>query len=76
MSLDLLLAVAGVAVTIMVVAAMVLIVPGGVEKAPPHRADPLPEPVVDEAPAQSVGVQGGRTSAYPRGKAPRRSRVG
>ena len=56
MSLDLLLAIAGVAVTIMVVVAMVLIVPGGVESAPPHRADPLPEPVADAPPAQPVGA--------------------
>ena len=40
MSLDLLLAVAGVLVTVMVVAGMFLILPGGVEAAPPHVADP------------------------------------
>jgi hypothetical protein len=40
--LELALAVAGVAITIMVVAGMMLIVPRGVEAAPVHRADPVP----------------------------------
>jgi hypothetical protein len=40
--LELALAIVGVGITIMVVAAMVLIVPGGVEAAPVHRADPVP----------------------------------
>jgi hypothetical protein len=40
--LELVLAVAGVAVTIMVVVGMFLIVPSGVEAAPVHRADPEP----------------------------------
>ena len=47
--LDVLLAVAGVAITVMVVVAMVLIVPSGVEPAPIHRADP-PEPVGEPDP--------------------------
>ena len=40
--LELALAIAGVVITIMVVAGMFLIVPGGVEAAPVHRADPVP----------------------------------
>jgi hypothetical protein len=39
--LELVLALAGVLITIMVVAGMFLIVPGGVEAAPVHRADPV-----------------------------------
>jgi hypothetical protein len=47
MSVDLLLAIAGIAVTVMVVAGMFLIMPGGVEAAPKHVADPVaPDPVV------------------------------
>ena len=41
-ALELVLALVGVGVTTMVVVAMVLIVPGGVENAPPHLADPVP----------------------------------
>ena len=40
--LELVLALAGVVVTIMVIVGMVLIVPAGVEAAPAHRADPVP----------------------------------
>lgn len=40
--LELALAIAGVAITIIVVVGMVLIVPGSVEPAPVHRADPVP----------------------------------
>ena len=39
---ELALALTGVVITIMVVVGMVLIVPGGVESAPAHRADPIP----------------------------------
>ena len=42
MGLELALAVAGVVVTILVIIGMFLIVPGGVEPAPDHRADPVP----------------------------------
>ena len=54
MSLDLLLAVAGVLVTVMVVAGMILITPSGVERAPAHVAqdDPAVEP--DPVPAQAA----------------------
>jgi hypothetical protein len=40
--LELVLALVGVAVTILVVVGMVLIVPGGLEAAPAHTADPVP----------------------------------
>ena len=49
MSLDLLLAVAGVLVTVMVVAAMFLITPSGVERAPAHVALP-DEPATERDP--------------------------
>ena len=54
-TLDLLLAIAGIGVTAMVVVAMFLIMPGGVEAAPAHTADPPearaePSPPVLETP--------------------------
>lgn len=54
--LELVLAIAGVGITMMVVVGMFLIVPGGVEPAPVHVADPVPpDPVKAEAPR---GVSG------------------
>ena len=59
MSLDLLLALAGVAVAVLVVAAMFLIMPAGVERAPAHVADPVPpDPAVKPVPATEVARVG------------------
>ena len=54
MSLDLLLAIAGVAVTAMVIVGMVLIVPSGVESAPRHLPDP-PQPDAEVAAEADAG---------------------
>ena len=56
MSLDLLLALAGVIVTVMVVAGMFLIMPGGTEAAPPHVADPRPEAPAERPASAGVGA--------------------
>ena len=52
-ALEIVLAVVGAGVTVMVVVAMFLIVPAGVERAPAHTADP-DEPHVDPIPRESV----------------------
>ena len=61
--LELAIAIAGVGITVIVVAAMFLIVPGGVEAAPVHRADPVPpdpERGRDVARRQTVERSSGR----------------
>jgi hypothetical protein len=48
--LELAIAIVGVAVTLAVVIGMMLIVPQGIEAAPPHVADPVPpDPIQDPA---------------------------